>query len=65
MLWIKDGVIYHGGGVIVDGKRHFNPSPDQFRQAGYTEYVPPIPEPAPKRYSKLKIIRALGDGWAA
>ncbi len=26
---------------------------------------PQPPEPAPKRYSKLKIIRALGDGWAA
>lgn len=65
-IWIdKNGVIYHGGGIVLDGMRHFNPSPEQFRAVGYTEYIPPTPEPAPKRYSKLKIIRALGDGWAA
>jgi len=64
-IWIdKNGVIYHGGGIVLDGMRHFNPSPEQFRAAGYAEYVPPAPDPAPKRYSKLKIIRALGDGWA-
>ena len=65
MLWIKDGKIYSGGGVVVDGMRHFNPSPEQFTSAGYEEYTPPAPEPEPKRYSKLKIIRALGEGWAA
>ena len=66
MLWQKNGKIYQGGGVVVDGMRHFNPSPEQFIAAGYTEYVPPVPEPAPaapKRYSKLKVIRALGERW--
>lgn len=65
MLRIKDGKIYAGGGIVLDGMRHFTPSPEQFRAAGYTEYVPPTPEPAPKRYSKRKIIDALGaEGWA-
>ena len=41
----KDGKIYQGGGVVVDGMRHFNPSREQFIAAGYSEYVPPIPEP--------------------
>lgn len=45
MLWIKDDVIYQGGGVVIDNMRYFNPSPEQFREAGYTEYIPPTPEP--------------------
>ena len=46
MLWQKDGQIYRGGGVIVDGLRHLNPSAEQFTSAGYSEYVPPPPPPA-------------------
>lgn len=65
-MWIKDGKIYRGGGIVVDGMRHWNPSPEQFRKAGYREYFPPIPEPPPPKYSKRKIIDALGaKGWAA
>lgn len=44
-MWIKDGVIYNGGGIVLDGVRHFNPSPEQFIAAGYEEYVPPTPTP--------------------
>ncbi len=62
-MWIKDGIIYHSGGIVIDGMRHFNPSPEQFVAAGYTEYVPPPAPPAPKRYSKLKIVRKLGANW--
>jgi len=47
MLWQKDGQIYRGGGVIVDGLRHLNPSAEQFTSAGYTEFTHPAPEPAP------------------
>jgi len=47
-MWIKDGKIYQGGGIVVDGMRHWNPSPEQFRAAGYSEYFPPIPEPPPE-----------------
>ena len=65
MMWIKDGVIYQGGGIYLDGMWYSNPTPEQFRAAGWEEYTPPPVPPAPKRYSKLKIIRALGDGWAA
>ena len=42
-----------------------NPTPEQYRENGWTWQEPQPPEPAPKRYSKLKIIRALGDGWEA
>ena len=45
-IWIdKNGVIYHGGGIVIGDMRYFNPTPEQFRQAGYTEYVPPTPVP--------------------
>lgn len=62
MLWEKDGQIYTGGGIVLDGKRYWQPTDEQFIAAGWQRYTPP---PAPKRYSKLKIIRALGDGWEA
>ena len=67
MLWIKDGKIFNGR-LTLDGKVRIiagNPDPELMRRAGYTEYVPPAPEPEPKRYSKLKIIRVLGEGWEA
>ena len=67
MLWIKDGKLFDGR-LTLDGKVMFiagEPDPELMRRAGYEEYVPPPPEPAPKRYSKLKVIRALGDGWEA
>lgn len=60
MEWIRDGVVYKGGGIILDGKRYWNPTDEQMIAAGWERYTPP---PAPKRYSKLKIIRALGDNW--
>jgi len=59
-MWIKDGQIYTGGGIILDGKRYWFPTPEQFEDAGY-HWVEPTP--APKRYSKLKVVRALGEGW--
>ena len=62
-MWIKDGVIYTGGGIILDGKRYWQPTDAEFTSAGWERYVPPpVPEP-PKKYSKLKVIRALGEGW--
>lgn len=67
MLWVKDGKIFNGR-LLLDGKVCIiagEPDPELMRRAGYTEYVPPAPEPAPKRYSKLKIIRALGSAWEA
>lgn len=67
MLWIKDGKLFDGR-LELDGKVMFiagDPDPALMRRAGYTEYVPPPPVPAPKRYSKLKVIRALGSAWEA
>jgi hypothetical protein len=58
-MWKKDGKTYTGGGVVVDGVRHLAPTQEQFREAGWTWTEPP-----PKRYIKLKVIRALGEGWA-
>lgn len=40
-MWIKDGKIYTGGGIVVGGLRRWNPSPEQFIEAGYSEYNPP------------------------
>ena len=64
-MWIKDGVIYQGGGVVIGKMRYLDPTPEQFIAAGWERYTPPPVPPVPKRYSKLKVIRALGDGWAA
>lgn len=58
-MWRKDGKTYTGGGVILDGVRHLAPTREQFAAAGYMWVEPP------KRYSKLKIIRALGSAWEA
>jgi len=62
MLWIKDGRIYTSGGIVLDNKRYWKPTPEQFIAAGWQEYTPP---PVPKKYSKLKVIRALGEAWEA
>lgn len=45
----------------------FPVSAQKMRDLGYTDVPPVIPEAivTPKKYSKLAIIRALGDGWAA
>jgi hypothetical protein len=65
-MWTKDGKIYKGDGIIAaDGKWHSTPTPEMFTNAGWEWVEPPAPEPEPKRYSKLKVIRALGENWAA
>jgi len=64
-MWTKDGKTYTGGGIIVDGMWHSTPTPEMFTIAGWEWVEPPAPEPEPKRYSKLKVIRALGENWAA
>ena len=64
-MWEKDGKLFDGR-LELDGKVMFiagDPDPELMRAAGYKEYVPPTPIPPPKRYSKLKVIRALGSGW--
>ena len=63
-MWVdKDGKIFAGSSLVYNGRRIFNPTDAQMRDAGYEWIEPPAPEPLPKRYSKLKIIRTLGDDW--
>lgn len=63
-MWLKDGKVFSGGSIVNNGRRIFNPTDAQMRDAGYEWVEPPAPEPPPKRYSKLKIIRSLADDWA-
>lgn len=67
MLYIKNGKIMadNTGSIVIAERRIFNPTAEQLIADGWQEYTPPEATPAPKRYSKLKIIRALGDQWAA
>lgn len=67
-MWKKnDGTVYDGRGLSFDGFFYVKPSGKILEKAGYVWEEPIIPEPVemPKRYSTLKIIRALGDDWAA
>lgn len=65
MMWIKNGKIYSGKGVCVGKMWYSNPTEAQFRAAGWSEYTPPPVPPPPRKYSKRKIIDALGaEGWA-
>ena len=62
-MWTKDGKIYNGGGIVLGDMWYSNPTREQFIAAGWVwKEVPPSP-PAPKRYSKLKIVRKLGERW--
>ena len=62
-MWVKNGEIYDGK-LTIDGWTTWGASDEQLREAGYVWVDPPIPEPAPKKYSKRKVILALGEGWA-
>ena len=62
-MWKKDGQIFNGR-LVQNGRVSFiagEPPAELMRSLGWEEYTPP--PPPPKRYSKLKVIRALGDGW--
>lgn len=67
MFYTKNGKIVaaDSGSVVIGNRRIFNPTAEMLIAAGYVPYTPPEPEPVdiPKRYSQLKIIRALGDDW--
>ena len=63
-MWIdKNGKAFISP-LIRNGRRIYNPTEAMLIDAGYTWEEPPVPEPGPKLYSKLKIIRKLGDLWA-
>lgn len=49
-MWIKNGAS-SGRSIILDGKRIFNPTPEQYKAAGYEWLEPPTPEqPAESLY---------------
>ncbi len=62
-MWMKDGKPFSGTSVIVGNRRIFNPSDATMLASGYHWEEPPAPEPPPKRYSRLKIVRVLGEAW--
>ena len=64
MQWKKDGQIF-AGRLVINGRVSFvsgEPDPALMRSLGWEEYTPPAPQ---KRYSKLKVIRKLGETWPA
>lgn len=67
-MWKKGNEIFNGR-LVINGRVSFisgEPPAELMRSLGWEEYVPPAPEPPPKRYSKLKIIRKLGaEAWEA
>lgn len=65
MLFKKDNKIMPegAGSIILGDVRIFNPTAEQLISDGWQEYTPPTPKEPIKRYSKLKIIRMLGDQW--
>ena len=67
MQYIKNDKIVTAnvGQVVIGNRRIFNPTAEMLIEAGYAPYTPPETEPVviSKRYSQLKIIRALGDAW--
>ena len=65
-MW-KNGDKIFVNPLHFDGKMIFNPSDEMLKAAGFVWVEPEVPEPVelPKRYSTLKIIRALGDEWQA
>ena len=64
-MWMKDGKIFSGNSVVCGDRRIFNPDAETMRRAGYEWVEPPAPPAPPKRYSRLKIVRKLGDQWPA
>jgi len=60
-MWKKDDIIFSGW-LMLDGRRIFNPPPEQLTAAGYT-WFEPMPVEITEKYSTLKIIRALGEEW--
>lgn len=43
-MWIKNGAAA-GRSIVFDGRRIFNPTPEQYTAAGYEWVEPTVPEP--------------------
>ena len=66
-MWTSGSKVFQNP-LRIDGAVVFNPNAEQLTAAGYVQTFP-VPVSSGgilevRRYSKLKIIRALGDGWA-
>lgn len=55
--WIKDGKLWNGDAIVLEGMRIWNPSEEQLVNAGYEEYTEPAqPEVDPvEEARKLKL----------
>lgn len=42
-MWMRDNEPYNGSNIVYNGKRIFNPSEDQLKEAGYV-WVEPTPD---------------------
>lgn len=59
-MWMKNGIPYNGR-LHANGCIKWGASDEELRANGYVWVEPPVP---PKRYSKRKVILALGEAWA-
>ena len=64
-MWVKEGRQFFNP-LEYNGFKIWNPSDEQLTAAGYqwVDDEPYEPVEIPKRYSTLKIIRALGKQWS-
>jgi hypothetical protein len=60
-MWIKNGAAA-GRSIILDGRRIFNPTVEQYAAAGYEWVEPPTPEPDPREWvNKELFINAVTE----
>lgn len=65
-MWQKNDVIFSNP-LIWRGAKIYNPPDNMLKEAGYEWIEPELPTPhkeRTKRYSTLKIIRALDSEWS-
>lgn len=60
-MWIKNGAAA-GRSIILDGRRIFNPTSEQYKAAGYEWGEPPTPEPDTREWvNKELFINAVTE----
>ena len=54
-MWIKNGAAA-GRNIILNGRRIFNPTPEQYKAAGYEWVEPPTPEPDTREWVNKELF---------